>query len=41
MPNILANYHQNEDENKMRTQAEPPFKPIIFDSKDIFRYQQE
>jgi len=42
MPNMSADYHQNEDENKMRsTQAEPSFKPIIFDSKDIFSYQQE
>ncbi|HZD36843.1 MAG TPA: hypothetical protein VE130_16680 [Nitrososphaeraceae archaeon] len=39
--NMAINYHQNEDENKMHTQAEPSPRTLIFDSRDIFRYQQE
>jgi predicted transcriptional regulator len=41
LPNMAINYHQNEDENKMHTQVEPLSRPLIFDSRDIFRYQQE
>jgi len=40
MPNMPADYYPNEDENKLHTPAEPLSRPLIFDSRDIFRYQQ-
>jgi predicted transcriptional regulator len=37
--NMAINYHQNEDE--MHPQTESSSRTSIFDSRDVFRYQQE
>jgi transcriptional regulator with XRE-family HTH domain len=39
MPNMSANYHQNE--NEMHAQTESSSKKLILDTRDLFRYQQE